>query len=465
MRKEIIHIFRAYDIRGITGKTLFPDVIAKSSAIFANILKERGAKLVAVSGDGRTSSHIYTNAAAAGIAAAGLDVYVYDQLPISTFYFKVWKEEKIEGGAYVTASHNPPEWNGIRYRRGDGTGFSEENKIIRERFINDDVKWASWEEVGNIYHFSNREVIAEYLKFVWDLEPKPERKLKIIIDTMNGIGGILIPYLLSKHHDVLAINAQVDGRFPSGWPDPVDSDISTLQDLVVHTKANMGAAFDGDADRSVIVDDKGRRVQAEIVGILLAEELLKAGDVVVYNAECSSILREKLEEIGIKTVETRVGDVFVAETAKKHKAKLCIEGSYHIFLPIYGFYYDDAMLATYIFAAILTRKKKPLSEIVDEIGRFYVLRENIHVNDAIKWDLMDYMKERFIREYSDVSTIDGVKIYLERASVLIRPSNTEPMIRIISEARSEAKVAEIHKEFVKKVKKYIEEYSLKVKKS
>jgi len=454
---EIKHIFRAYDIRGVFNKTLFPDIIAKAAAIFANIIEEKeNAKSVAISGDARTSSRILTFAAASGVASAGLDAYIIDSIPLPVFGFTIWRNAKIKGGAYVTASHNPPEWNGIRFRWSDGTGFSDENAEVKRRFFKNNVKWVDWSNVGGIYFLDRNEIINSYIQYILNLEPQPERRLKIVMDILNSVGGFVIPILFRYSHEVITLNSQVDGFFPAGTADPVHGDISKLQESVRSYKGELGLAFDGDADRSVIVDDKGRRVPPEIIAIILARELLKSGDVVVYNAECSSILRNKLEEIGIKTVESRVGDVFVAKQAKQARAKIAVESSYHFFIPLYGFYYDDAILVSYILASILSRYKKPLSEIVDEIGHFYVVRENIPVDDELKWKTVDYLKDKFSREYENISTIDGVKVYLEDGSVLIRPSNTEPVVRMTTEAMEEDKVSQIHKKFKQEILAAIE---------
>ena len=446
--EKIKHIFRAYDIRGIFGKTLSPDIVAKSAAIFANVIKEREkSDIVGVSGDGRITTNILMFAAAAGIAGAGLDVYLIDSIPLPVFGFTIWRHGEIRGGAYVTASHNPPEWNGIRFRWSDGTGFAEENTEIKNRFFKDLVKWADWDRVGEIYSSDRNRILEKYIKFALSLDPQPERRLKVVTDTMNGIGGIVVPHLFRHTHEVATLNSQVDGFFPVGSADPVHEDLSPLQNFVKSCNADIGLAFDGDADRAVVIDDRGRRVPPEIIGIILARELLKSGDIVVYNAECASILKNTLEEMGIKTVETRVGDVFVAKSAKENKAKMGVESSYHFFIPLYGFYYDDAILTSYILTAIVSKYKRKLSEIVDEIGRFYVLRENIRVDDELKWKVVEYLKEKFKTIYSQISTIDGVKVYLENGSVLIRPSNTEPVIRITSEAITEESVHEIHKKF------------------
>ncbi len=449
--------FRAKDIRGKFGIDVFPDLIARASTIFANIIRERKGRKVAVSGDGRTSSQIFMYAAASGVAAAGLDVVLYDEMPITIANFAIFKKD-FDGGGYVTASHNPPEWNGIRFRRDDGTGFTYENKIIKERFKEGKISWANWDEIGKIYIGDRNEIIDEYINFALEITPVPNKKLKIVLDTRNGIGGVGIPELFAKHHIVYTLNANIDGRFQAGPPDPVDTEITNTVDLVVGSKADFGIVFDGDADRGVIIDEKGERVPAESIGIILAENLLKPGDVVVANLECSSIVKEKLEPLGIKVVDSIVGDVFISETIKEVNAKLAIENSYHLFLPKYGFYYDDVVIAELILASIVSNEGKPLSQLAQNVGEFVVLRENIEVPETKKWMVADKIKEKMEAEYSNVVTIDGVKVYFERSSVLIRPSNTEPLIRVIVDARSEEEAVNLLNKYRKYVLETIEKF-------
>ncbi len=442
--------FRAKDIRGVIGKNVFPDLITRAAAIFANLIEEKGGKRVVVSGDGRTSSQMFLYSVASGIVGAGLDVILYPILPINIANFAIFKKD-VDGGAYVTASHNPPEWNGVRFRREDGTGFTFENKIIKERFRNGNVRWVDWEKVGEIYVENIDGIIREYIDFVLDNTEVPNRSLKIVLDPRNGVASIGIPKLFSKYHTVYSLNSHVDGKFKAGAPDPVDTAITSTIDLIRGTKADFGIVFDGDGDRGVVLDENGKRVPAESIGIILAERLLKPGDTVIANLECSSIIKEKLEPMGYKVVDAIVGDVFISEKIKEVNAKLAVENSYHLFLPLYGYYYDDVVMAEFILASIIANEGKPLSKLVEPIGEFYVLRENVEVPEEKKWAIAEKIKEILMNKFGDVVTIDGVKVYFERSSVLIRPSNTEPLIRIIVDARSREKALELMKEYKKLV--------------
>jgi len=443
-------IFRAYDIRGVIGRDLFPDIITRASAIFANIILETGGKNVTLAGDGRTSTDMLMSAAASGIVSGGCNVYITGKIPISVANFVTWRRKDMHGGAYITASHNPPEYNGIRFRHADGTGFAEENQEIKRRFFENEIKFANWDELGSIYTLNPELIIDEYLDFVSSLGFKAERKIKILIDTRNGIAGIIVPKLFTNlGFDVVPINVNVDGRFPAGDPDPVHADLSKTLEIVKTTHVSMAIAYDGDGDRAVMIDKKGRKFPAEAVAIVLAREILKPGDTIVYNVACSSMLREVLEEEGFKCVECRVGDVFVAKKLKATNAKFGVEGSYHFFPSWLGFYYDDAILVSAIFASLISRINKSLDELYDELKPWPMIKENISVSDEIKWVVIDYIKEKLLKMYDNVSTIDGIKIYFDGASVLIRPSNTEPKIRVFTEAKNPDTAMRLHKTFKK----------------
>lgn len=447
-KEEYEHIFRAYDIRGVFSKDLFPHTVLEASTIFGNLIKEKGAKTIGVSGDGRKTTPLLREAVASGIASAGVDVKKYEHLPIPVFNFKVWKD--LDAGAFITASHNPPEWNGVRFRREEGTGFSKENKLIKERYLNDETSWADWNQTGNIVTGEYTDVLNQYSRFVQNQGFTFEKELKILVDPRNGMAGTIAPHLYGNHANVVSVNSHLDPEFESGSPDPVHGDISHTVDLVQTHDFDCGVIFDGDSDRSVLVDENGDRVPAEVMAIILAREVLDPGDTVVYNVSCSSILKDILEEENINTVECRVGDVFVAEALKEHNAQMGVEGSYHFFLPKYGFLYDDAIFFTYAVLSALSHKDKPLSQLVEEIGTYPIAKSNIQVSEENKPKVMEKLTTKLEDKY-EINTIDGLKIYLEEGNILIRPSNTEPVIRIRTEWKDENELNETHKRFEKMI--------------
>lgn len=453
------HIFRAYDIRGIVGKDIFPDVVLRISTIFANMISEEGGKNIAVSGDIRISTPSFIHAIISGIMAAGLDVYLTHPLPMPVFCHFVWRRKYIHGGAYVTASHNPPQYNGIRFRRGDGTGFTKENIEIERRFFADMIKFAEWHQSGELKIIPNRKAITEYIEFVKAKIPEPSRKISVVIDGRCGAANLVSPKLFASFgHKVIAINSVIDGTFPIGLPDPLHGDVSQIRSLVAEAKI-PGVSYDGDGDRAAFFDEKGRMVPAEIIALFIAENLLKANDKLVYNTMCSSILKKKAEEMGFRTIECRVGDTFTAEAVKMHNAKLGVEESYHFFLPIYGFYYVESIMVSALVVNLLANSGKTLADIYDHYGPIHTIRLNIEVDEEVKFKVVEKFKEWALSKYSDVSTIDGVKIYLENGSFLARPSNTEPLIRIVADGESRSIAEEVLRKFTKKLREIISGFS------
>lgn len=449
-RNSYEHIFRAYDIRGIFSKDLFPHTALEASAIFGNLIQEWEGTLVGVAGDGRQTTPPLINAVVSGIASSGLNVKKCEALPIPVFNFTTW--QSLDGGAYVSASHNPPEWNGIRFRKRDGTGFSKENQIVKERFLNNHIEWASWNTTGEILSQTAKNALTQYSNFIHEQGFQFDKNLRIVVDTRNGMGGAIVPNLYGEHLTVTSFHSNVDPKFGVGSPDPVHGNVRETLEIIRKQDFDGGVIFDGDADRAVLVDEKGEIVPAEVMAILMARELLTPGDTVVYNVSCSSIIKDKLEEEKINTIESKVGDVFVSEALKEHNAQLGVEGSYHFFLPKFGFFYDDAIFFTYALFALLSRHEKPISQLVDEIGKYPVTKSNIKVRDAQKPKVMDKLSEELEKEH-EIKTIDGLKVYLNFGNVLIRPSNTEPVIRIRTEWKKESALKEVHKKFKKKVVK------------
>lgn len=450
------HIFRAYDIRGIVNKDLSPEIIMKASAIFANIIQERGGTAVAASGDVRASTPALLYAAISGIISSGLDVIFTYPLPIPVFNYFVWSRKNLDGGAFITASHNPPEYNGIRFRYSDGTGFSDDNRIVKERYLNNIIKFADWTEYGQIKSLPPTDILDNYLNFIANKIHPPQNPMKIALDGMYGAANLIIHRMFELYkHKTLSIHAIPNGSFPLGMPDPLHGNTSAIKEVTITNKADLGIAYDGDGDRAAFFDSKGRLIPAEFIGLYLAEKLLRPNDTIVYNVMCSSIIKRVAEDLGLKTVESKVGDVFVAEVAKKHNAKICVEESYHFFLPIYGFYYDDSIMTSIVVANLMSNDGLTGEKLFEKYGPIYTIRENIPVNEAKKFEIIEKFAKWAEENYSEISTIDGVKIYLDNGSFLARPSNTEPLIRVMADADSEAHAREILSKFSRKLKEFM----------
>ncbi len=440
------YIFRAYDVRGVFNRELTAETAARIGMAFGSYLG--GGKRVLVGRDTRTSSEILEAAFSSGLASTGCHVYSTGMVPIPTANFAVWRGG-YDAGAYITASHNPPEYNGVRFRHPDGSGYTKENEKVKGIFFKGSFKLADWRTPGAMVRLDPNAAIAEYSDF---LLPKfrLERPLKAVLDTGNGAACLTAPRLLmALGCEVTTINAQPDGTFPGRPSEPSEESLGDLQKTVRARGADFGAGYDGDGDRAVFVDDLGRVVQTEKIGIIVARELLaKRKGRIVANVSCSMIVEREIEKLGGKVERVRVGDVFVCEAIKRHKALFAMETSAHYFLPSF-YIFDDPVLMTLQLAEILAKGKERLSELVDAIPSYPTLTENLQCPDEVKFQVMDGIIRACKAKGYKLDLTDGVKLLFDDGWALLRPSNTNPLIRAAVEAETEGR-AKALLELVKK---------------
>ena len=434
------HIFRAYDIRGIFNQELTADVATKIGMAFGTYLEGKGKVLLAR--DPRTSSVIIENAFASGLASTGCDVFTTGMVPIPTANFKTATGD-FDAGAYITASHNPPEYNGIRFRHADGTGYTSQNGEVKEIFLEGEFRLADWNKLGKVTHIDPEETLKEYFelllgKFNFD------KKLKVAVDPGNGAASVAAPRLLGElGAEVLMINEELDGTFPGRPSEPNEKNLQELMKVVKESGADFGAGYDGDGDRVVFVDDQGRVVQNEKIGIIISREILKKEKgTIIANMECSMIVEREIEKAGGKVERVRVGDVFVAEKIKETEALFAMETSAHYFTPeFYGF--DDPLIVTLKLGEILSKSDRSLSSMADEIPSYPKTIKNFKCSDEIKFQVMEKIVERFKDKGYELDMTDGAKVIFKDGWALVRPSNTTPLIRASVEAETEDRLNEL----------------------
>ncbi|MEM1658418.1 MAG: phosphoglucosamine mutase [Candidatus Jordarchaeales archaeon] len=448
------HVFRAYDIRGVFNQDLDAAFSVKVGLALATYLGGKGT--VATGRDVRESSRIVEQALIAGLCSAGCNVVSVGMLPIPTFNFHLWRSGSYKAGAIVTASHNPPHYTGIRFRRPDGTGFSRENQDIKEVYMKGEFVKKRWNELGSFQSLNTEVVAASYQEFLLE-NISIERPLKVVLDPGCGAASTVAPELFRRAGmKVYTLNAQPDGTFPGRDPHPKEDTVNELRQLTVAVGADMGVAYDGDADRAVFVDDKGRVLRPETAGVILVEEAFsRRKGRVVANISCSMVVKEKVEELGGEVVWERVGDVFITEAIKKHGAVFGIEASGHYY-PSFLMPFDDGIYASLLMAEILSKERRPLSTLVDELPSYPITERNIECPDEKKFKVVDRVKEELEREGYEINTIDGVRVDLDDGWFIIRPSNTQPLIRITVEARTESRLRNLLNLAMEAVKRNIE---------
>jgi len=433
------NIFRAYDIRGIFGKDLTPEIAEKIGKVFGTYIGE--GKRIVVGRDVRLSGEVLKDALINGLTSVGCDVTDIGIVPTPVFYFAI-PYHKFNGGVMITASHNPAEWNGFHLCRekglfcAQGSGMEE----IKEMVLKNQFKRA--ERVGKVETYDK--IFKDYTDFVLP-RIKVIKKLKVILDCSNGTTGLITPHLLeSSNCEVVTLNGEPDGRFPAHLPEPTEETLKELKEKVVELNADFGVGYDCDGDRAVFVDEKGRLLSLDKAPIIFIEDVLKKNKnaKILYDVSCSLTIEEFIKNKGGIPVISRIGHAFFPEKMINMNISFgCERAAHYYFSETYGF--DDGTFSTLKMAEILSNSEKSLSEIVDSLPHYYSMQKNFECDDKTKFEIIKNLKIKFSKLGFDINDLDGVKASNEEGWILIRPSNTEPLIRIFAEAKNEGKLKEL----------------------
>ena len=422
------NIFRAYDIRGIIDKELTPQVIKKIGKAYGTFLGGKGT--VVIARDTRRDGEQFKKALAEGIVSSGMDVIDIGMqcTPVLNFYCTL---SNANAGAQITASHNPPEYSGVRFRKKDGTGFPDAVPKVKEFFFNENFLKGK----GAIKKINETIPQEEYIKYVLD-KIKIKKRISVVLDPGNGAtSGFAKKIFEEAGCDVIVINDEPSSEFPGRGPNPTPKMLFDLGQEVRINNADIGIAFDGDGDRVAVVDDEGEVLSADEIGSFIIKERLShnKGNVVI-NVECSKAVEEVIEQNGGHAVYTRVGDAFLAEAVKKNNAVFGMEASNHFTIPSI-FPFDDGILVGLYIVKILSGMNNSLSEIKKTLPKYNKTSAKIKCNDELKFKVISNLKERLKTKYKIID-IDGVRINLGNGWVLIRASNTTPFIRITVEGKT-----------------------------
>jgi len=448
---ELKHIFRAYDIRGIFNEEITPENHFRIGLAFGTFLKlEQGLKdeIVYIAYDIRQTSSLLAQAFAAGVMVTGINIeFSGEPLQFGACMFTAWKRDAF-ATAFITASHLPPEWNGVKFYYGNGVGFSEEDNMrICDRFIEGKFLAPNWNKVGQMTVTNLQKEYESFLSSKFSLK----RQLKVILDCGNGASCLSAPAILrSIGLKVIPLFCKVDPTFPNRSSEPNEETLKILATKVRSENADFGVGFDGDGDRAVIVDDQGRVLLADITGLILAKFMIKESpqlNRILANVECSLALEKVLSPSAIID-RIKVGHTFLTDDAQKKKDTLIgIESSGHMVFPqIYLF--DDAMIIPLKLAEILSNQDQSLSTLVNELPSLHKRKIAVSCPDKLKFKVITELLKSLESEYDNINTIDGIGIPIGKESwVLIRASNTGPKIRITIEAETEIKADDLLSEF------------------
>ena len=436
-------LFRSYDIRGIYGTQLMAeDAKTLGEAISLNQGK---ASEVVVGRDVRLSGDALKEGLESGLLLQSdvIDVGVVStpMLYYATNYFKK------NSGVMITASHNPPEWNGFKLFKQNGCVHGDEMNRIKQ-IAKEIPKQKTSPSTGKVLIVEN--FFEKYADFV-TAKIQVQRKLNVVADTSNGVCGIFIPSLFKRQGcSIFTLNEKPDGHFPAHKPEPKEETLGELKQRVLEKNADFGVGYDGDGDRAVFVDDKGRLIPSDLALLIFAQDILAdhKGASIVYELSCSMAIEEFVRQYGGNPVVERVGHTFIMDRMLSEKAPLGGEKSGH-------FYFsetnggDDAIFASLKMAEILSKSKRSLSQLYDALPKYPSIFEiNFSVPDEKKFKAIEQMKSDFEKQGLKFLGVDGVKLIEKDGWVLVRASNTEPVIRVSAEARTKQKLDQIY-EFAK----------------
>jgi len=423
-------IFKAYDIRGVYPRELNEDVAYLIGKAFVRYLKP---KEVVIGRDMRLSSEALWNSLTRGITQAGSDVIDIGLCSTDALYFTVGKF-RCDSGIMITASHNPTEYNGMKMCRKEAVPLSGKEGIEQIKDIIFKEDFSISKKRGAI---RKKEIQADYIKHLLSfIQPEKIKPFKIVIDAGNGIAGKILPELFSRLPcKVIPMFFELDGSFPNHLPNPIiPENIAPLKQKILEEKANLGAAFDGDADRMFLVDEKASSLGGDMVTALVAKNLLKKekGATILYNLTCSRTVPWIIEQNGGEAIRTPVGHALIKPLMKKYNAIFGGEHSGHFYFRK-NFYADSGLIALLVCLELLSEEDKLLSQLVSSIDPYFRSGE---INSKVE-DIPKKLKQ-IESSYKDAKFdyLDGLTVEYPDWWFNLRPSNTEPLIRLNLEANT-----------------------------
>lgn len=435
-------LFGTFGVRRTANDVLTPEFASRLAACYGTQIQGK----VAVGGDSRTTSPMLMEAVKSGLLSSGCDVVDLGILPTPGVQYAVRKY--YDGGVMITASHNPPEYNGIKFLDEYGIGIPEDIELAIEKlYFDEEPKRANWSEIGRIY--TNDKIIDEYVDEAIskvDSEVIKNANLKVVLDCGSGAGCYTAPYLIRKLGcELTTLNAQADGFFPGRDPEPIEENLQELISVVKELNADIGLAHDGDADRTICIDENGNFVLGDKTFTLVEREMLKenGGGTIVTTVATSQAIYDIANEYNGKVIATAVGDLLVARELKDTNGLFGGEENGGLIFPefVYG---RDAVMTVAKILEIIAKEKKTLSQLVSELPTYYSSKMKTECSDDIKEEVMSKIANE-VKNTTDfeIDTTDGVKILKDDGWVIIRPSGTEPIFRSYSEGNTQEKANEM----------------------
>ena len=437
-------------VRGIVGESLTPAIIEKYTLAYGSSLNKG---LVILGRDSRTSGEFIKDIVKGCLLATGCEVIDVGIVPTPTVQMEIL-HHKAQGGIAITASHNPPEWNGLKFMDANGRFLSPEkaNKIYSEA---DKGKFTlqKWDSVGTfkIDKNANKRHIESLLKLSYfNIKDLKKRKFKVVVDCVNGAGGLIIPQLLEKLGcETIVINGEANGYF-AHTPEPLPENLTELSETVKKQKADIGFAVDPDVDRCAIIDNKGNTIGEEYTLALAVKFILlqKMGNVVV-NMSTSRASEDIAKYYNCPFIRTKVGEINVAEEMDKSNAVIGGEGNGGVILPELHLG-RDAPAAVALTLQALLEFGGTMNQLFLSLPQYKIVKKKINIEGLNPDDLLQKMAKK--HNDKKIDFLDGLKIDTDDTWVHLRKSNTEPIIRVMAEAPTEKEAEELANKYLTEIK-------------
>ncbi|HEY6100422.1 MAG TPA: phosphomannomutase/phosphoglucomutase [Anaeromyxobacter sp.] len=432
-------IFREYDIRGLVDRDLTEEAVTLVGKALGTRIREAGGRRAAVGRDARLSGPRFAKAMISALRSTGVDVLDLGVVPTPLTYFAA-HTAGVDGICMITGSHNPPEYNGLKVGLGAATYHGEEIQALRR--LAESGEFATG--AGTVAPY---DVVGPYRAYVEENLRLGKRKLKVVVDAGNGTGGVVaVPLFRALGLDVVPLFIEMDGRFPNHHPDPtVEKNLEHLKAKVKETGADVGIAYDGDADRVGAVDEKGSVLWGDQLMILFSRALLaeRPGSAIVGEVKCSFTLYDDIARRGGRPVMWKAGHSLIKAKMKEEKALLAGEMSGHIFFAHRWFGFDDGIYSSGRLLELLSRTDAPLSSLLADVPHTESTPElRVDCPEEKKFEVVRRAQEFFQTRYQAV-TVDGVRVVFPDGWGLVRASNTQPLLVLRFEAKTKERLREI----------------------
>lgn len=428
------HIFREYDVRGVVESDLLPATVTALGRALGTAFRRAGATRVGVARDVRPSGDAIRDQIVEGLRSTGCDVVDYGRASTGVFYHAQATGQE-QAGVVITGSHNPPEFNGFKLVLEGGSYFGEQIQELLRIIQDEDF------ETGE-GALSSREILEAYVADVVS-KVNIDRPVRFAYDSGNGAASLGASALFAAlGQKPIALFDEPDGSFPNHHPDPTIPEFLTdLRDTVLEQGLELGVAYDGDADRIGVIDERGEILWGDRLLILYARDLFERmpGAKVIHDVKCSQTLTDAVNAAGGEAVVWKTGHSLIKKKMKETGAPLAGEMSGHLFFGENWYGFDDALFATARLLSILARESRPLSELLADIPRLEATPEiRVDCSDATKFAVVDHVREHF-RAIAPIVDIDGVRVQFEHGWGLVRASNTQPALVVRVEADTVAR--------------------------